>query len=230
MFGKFAEQVKQSSKPVSELVTVNAKALESISKQQTAFFTGVLSDSVSFLQNASKQTKLNGYLAAQSAYSESVRDRFTTVSSSTLSTLTAVREDLSKVVKDSLSKSASKETKTPTATAVTVTKKATPTKATAAKSAASKPKVAAKKPAAPKAAAKKPVKPIVTVEKPATSEEVKATPSAEPVAKAVAETVAKPVAKSAAKPVAKPKAKTAATTRKTTRKPAAKSTASKAQS
>lgn len=111
MFGKFAEQIKQSSKPVGTLVAVNAKAMEAISQHQTAFFTGVLSDSVHFMQDATKQTQLDGFLAAQSAYSESVRDRLTAVSSSTLSTLTEVREDVNKVMKETLVKSDSEAVK-----------------------------------------------------------------------------------------------------------------------
>jgi hypothetical protein len=127
MFGQFAEQVKQSSKPESTLVAVNAKALEAISQHQTAFFTGLLSDSVHFMQAATKQTQLNGFLAAQSAYSESVRDRLTTVSSGTLSTLTGVREDLSKVMKETLIKPDPEAVK-PTAAKKAVAKKQVVTK------------------------------------------------------------------------------------------------------
>lgn len=178
MFGKFAEQVKQSSKPISELVTVNTKALEAISKQQTAFLTGVLSDSVSFMQDATKQTKLNGLLAAQSVYSESVRDRFTTVSSDTLSTLTTARDDLSKVMKDSFAKSAAPETRAP------ATPKQTAAKPAPAKKPVAKAKPVAAKPVAPKkaAATKQPIEPVTAVEKPVKQTAAKATPKAKPAA------------------------------------------------
>lgn len=183
MFGKFAEQVKQSSKPVSTLVAVNAKALEAISQHQSTFLTGVLSDSVSFIQDATKQTQFNGFIAAQSAYSESIRHRLATVSSGTLSTLTDVRTDITKVMKDSLAKS---EIKSPKAVAK-------PAANTPAKPA---PKAAAKSPAktttkpAPKAAAKPPAK---TATKPA--------PKA--AAKPAAKTVTKPAAKTTATKVSK---------------------------
>jgi hypothetical protein len=128
MFGKFAEQLKQSSQPVSAMVAVIAKALEAVSKQQAAFVSGMLSDSVIYLNSAAKQGDIKGVIAAQAAYSESVRDRFTTASSGTLSALSEARDNLSKLMSQTI---AAKPTETVPPQKIAATKPKAPSKTAA---------------------------------------------------------------------------------------------------
>ena len=194
MFGKFSEQVKKSSKPVSSLVAVNTKALEELSQQQTEFFTGFLADSVKYVESLSVQTEVKGFVAAQSTYAEAVKERLAHTSKQTYGTMNDIREEYTKVLKTSIEELPAAEE---------VTKelmKAVPAVATpAAPKAVAKP-APAKKPAAKKAPAKAATK---AAPKPAAKAEA---PKAEtkPVAKAEApkaavKTGSSPAATAAAK-------------------------------
>jgi phasin family protein len=102
MFGKFSEQVKKSSKPMSSLVAVNTKALEELSQQQTEFFTGFLADSVKYVESLSVQTEMKGMVAAQSSYAEAVKERLAHTSKQTYGTMNDIREEYTKVLKESV--------------------------------------------------------------------------------------------------------------------------------
>lgn len=135
MFGKFAEQLQQSSQPLSAMVAVNTKAFEAVSKQQAAFVSGMLSDSATYFSHAAKQPCIKGVIAAQTTFSESVRDRFTTATSGTLSVLSEARDDLSKLLSQSITTKPSEVSKT---------EQVSPSKATS----ATKPQSAVKTPVA----------------------------------------------------------------------------------
>lgn len=200
MFGKFSEQVKKSSKPVSSLVAVNTKALEELSQQQTEFFTGFLADSVKYVESLSVLTEVKGFVAAQSTYAEAVKERLAHTSKQTYGTMNDIREEYTKVLKTSIEELPAAEE---------VTKelmKAVPAVATPAAPKAEAKPAPAKKPAAKKAPAK-------AAPKAAT----KAAPK--PAAKAEAP-------KAGAKPVAKAEAPKAAV--KTESSPAATAAAKKA--
>lgn len=182
MFGKFSEQLKQSSKPVNSWMAVNAKLMEDLSQNQTELFTGLLSDSVKYIETVSVQTEAKGVFAANSELAEAMRDRFAVASKGAYSTFSHVQAELKDVVKSSIEDT--------TAVAKEVAKEATQAspKPAAPKPAAASKTTAAKKPAA-KAATKAPAKPKpATEEAPAASapEETKATetkPAAKPAAK-----------------------------------------------
>lgn len=107
MFGKFSEQLQKSAQPVNSLVSLNAKTLESLSQHQTEWFTGLLSDSVKYVENVSHQTEVKGVLAANTAYAEAMRERFASVSKETYSTLSDMREQMTQVMKLSFESTAS---------------------------------------------------------------------------------------------------------------------------
>lgn len=205
MFGKFSEQVKKSSKPVSSLVAVNTKALEELSQQQTEFFTGFLADSVKYVESLSVQTEVKGFVAAQSTYAEAVKERLAHTSKQTYGTMNDIREEYTKVLKTSIEELPAAEE---------VTKelmKAVPAVAT---------------PAAPKAEAKPAPAKAVAKPAPAKKPAAKKTP-----AKAAPKAAPKPAAKAEApkaeaKPVAKAEAPKAAV--KTGSSPAATAAAKKA--
>jgi len=214
MFGKFSEQVKKSSKPVSSLVAVNTKALEELSQQQTEFFTGFLADSVKYVESLSVQTEVKGFVAAQSTYAEAVKERLAHTSKQTYGTMNDIREEYTKVLKTSIEELPAAEE---------VTKelmKAVPAVATPAA-----PKAEAK-PAPAKAEAKPAPAKAVAKPAPAKKPAAKKTP-----AKAAPKAAPKPAAKAEApkaeaKPVAKAEAPKAAV--KTGSSPAATAAAKKA--
>ncbi|GEM_PF-375486 len=181
MFGQLSEQLKKSAKPVNTVIAANTKTLETLSGHQTALFTGLLSDSVNFMQAVSAQPTVKGMLAAQSDYAESMRDRFTNATKETYSALSVLRDDVTLAMKSSIDESVAlaEEAKAEVAPAPKA-----PAKATKAA-----PKPAAKK-AAPKPAPKAEPKPVEAKAEPVVKEdakpastEAKAEPAAAPAPK-----------------------------------------------
>lgn len=223
MFGNFSQQLKNSTKPASTLLEMNAKTLELVSKQQTVFFSGLMSDSVKLFDSLVEQTELKGVIAAQSVYAESIRERLTSVSKTTYGGLSVIGKDVAVVMKDSL-ETATEDAKTAVTKAMSAAIEVAPVTPAA--------KPAVKKPAAKKAVAKKPVAKKAPSSKPAVSkviEPVKAKPAK---AEAPKQTVApqatppvieKPVAKKA-EPAAE---KTTSTSAPSTSKAAPKKSAPK---
>lgn len=105
MFGQLSEQLKKTAKPVNSVIAANTKTLEALSGHQTALFTGLLSDSVNFVQALSTQPTVKGLIAAQSDYAEAMRDRFTSATKETYSTLSVLRDDMTLAMKNSLDES-----------------------------------------------------------------------------------------------------------------------------
>lgn len=207
MFGKFSEQLKKSSKPVNSWMAVNAKLLEDFSQNQTELFTGVLSDSVKYLETVTAQTEAKGVIAANSEFAEAMRDRLAVASKGAYSTLSHLQADMKDVVKSSVEDGAEVAKELTTEVKKAAEKpaaKAAPAKAPAPK-------------ATPKPAAKATPAPTPKKEEPSPAKEA-------PVAAKPAEADAKPVAKPA------PAAKKTTRTRKTTstaKKPATKAAETK---
>ncbi|MDG1122362.1 MAG: phasin family protein [Glaciecola sp.] len=199
MFGKFSEQVKKSSQPVSSLVALNAKRLEALSQMQTEFFTGFMADSLKYVESMSVQTEVKGVIAAQTSYAEALKDRIAHASKDTYGAMNEIREEYTDLLKTSLDDSAAN---VPSAfkTAADAVAPSKP-EATAPKT--------AEKPASKKAAAKPVAKPAAKA-KPAVKAASK--PAAKPAVQAESKPVAKPIAKPAVKAEAKPVATPAATT------------------
>ena len=177
MFGKFSEQVKKSSKPVSSLVAVNTKALEELSQQQTEFFTGFLADSVKYVESLSVQTEVKGFVAAQSTYAEAVKERLAHTSKQTYGTMNDIREEYTKVLKTSIEELPAAEE---------VTKelmKAVPAVATPAAPKAEAKPAPAKKPAAKAEAPKAEAKPVAKAEAPKAAVKTESSPAATAAAK-----------------------------------------------
>jgi hypothetical protein len=102
MFGKFSEQMKKSTQPAASLFEMNAKSLALMSQQNTVFLSGLMDDSVKLLSTLSEQSELNGFIAAQSVYAESVRERFTSASKTTYSELNELHTQIKKIASTSI--------------------------------------------------------------------------------------------------------------------------------
>lgn len=111
MFGNFSQQMKNSTKPASTLLEMNAKTLELLAKQQTLFFSGLMTDSVKLMNVLCEQTEMKGVIAAQSVYAESLRERLTIASTTTCGAISTMGRDVAGVMKSSLD-SATEEAKT----------------------------------------------------------------------------------------------------------------------
>ncbi len=189
MFGKFSEQLKKSSKPLNSLMAMNAKAMENLSQNQTELFTGLLTDSVKFIESVTVQTEVKGVVAAGSEYAESMRDRLAMASKGAYSTLSHMQAELKDVMKTSLEDGveAAKTVVAEAPKAAAAPSKAAPKKAAPkpAAKATPKPKAPAKpkaEPAAVKAEAPTPA-PEKAVEAPAPAAEAKPAETPKPAAK-----------------------------------------------
>lgn len=77
MFDQLNEQLQASMKPVTELATLNMKALQDLAKQQNTLFTTLLSDGVEFVQEASSQKDATGLVDMQKSYFEGLQSKVT---------------------------------------------------------------------------------------------------------------------------------------------------------
>ena len=75
MFDKINEQIQKSLKPVTELASVNAKALEQWAQQQNTLFTSLLNAGVAFAEGVSEKKDVNSLVEAQKAYVEGVQEK-----------------------------------------------------------------------------------------------------------------------------------------------------------
>jgi len=92
MFAHFSEQMKNSSRPASELLAANVKAMEAVAKQQSQFFTGLIDDSVKLMQTIAQQTEMKDVLAAQAVYAESLTERLSSSSAVAYNTISVVSQ------------------------------------------------------------------------------------------------------------------------------------------
>lgn len=124
MLSQFSEQAMKSSQPASDLFAANVKVLQSVSKQQADLLSGMLGDSMKLMQSLGQQTEVNGLLAAQSVYAESVRERITATSKHTYGTLSAAGQQFADTLKTSFDAPAASSAKKPAAKKATVKKPA----------------------------------------------------------------------------------------------------------
>jgi len=229
MFGNFSQQMKKSTKPASALLEMNAKTLELVSKQQTVFFSGLMTDSKKLLSTILTQTEMKGVIAAQTVYAESVKERFTTVSKNTYGGLSDIGKDAASVMKDSV-ESVGAEAKEVMSKVMTPSAKAKVSPAAAAKTVKPAAKEASKpvaKKAAPKKAAtvaKKPVAKKAPIKKVVAEKAVAA--SAPIASKKVTPQATPPVVE---KPVVAPKSAKADAAPAAVSTPAAKAKVTKAK-
>ena len=143
MFDKFSEQMTKSAQPVANMMEMNARMLELMSKQQTLLFTGFMDDSVKLVENLTTESELKGMLAAQSVFAESLRERVTGASKTTYTELTSISSKMMKGGLTTVDKPQTAAASAPKATTASAPKKAVAKKAPAQKPVATaKPKTA----------------------------------------------------------------------------------------
>ncbi|MCV6624827.1 MAG: phasin family protein [Cellvibrionaceae bacterium] len=99
MFEQVNEQIQKSLKPMSELASVNAKALEQLASQQNALFTGLLNDGVNFSQSLTEKQDVNAMVEAQKAYLEGVQEKIVAAAKETYDVISDAQEKAGEVLK-----------------------------------------------------------------------------------------------------------------------------------
>jgi len=101
MYSEFTEQYKESIKPMTELMAINLKTLESLAEKQTSFFTGALTDSLAYSETMSSQTDLPGILQVQKEFSEGFQSKLVESSKEVYSIITEAQEQATELMKSS---------------------------------------------------------------------------------------------------------------------------------
>lgn len=117
MLDKFSEQMQQSFKPASELLAVNAKAMEKLAQKQTAFMTSVMSDSVAYTRNLTSQKDLNGFLKVQKTYADDLQEKLTSCARDSYAVMNEAQEQVGELFKDMFSQAQGKAEEIVTKTA-----------------------------------------------------------------------------------------------------------------
>jgi phasin family protein len=117
MYSQFTETFQNSMKPMTELMEINIKTLESLAEQQTSFFTSALSDSLAYTQDITSQSDLASILKVQKEYSEDFQDKFMSASKELYSTMVEAQDKVSAVMKTAFTEAKEMATELTTAAA-----------------------------------------------------------------------------------------------------------------
>jgi phasin family protein len=99
MFDKITEQFENSLKPYSELVNINAKALEKLAQQNADLFTSNLKEGVAYAQELSAKKDMASVIETQKAFAENMQEKLTNAAKEAYSVLTAAQEQTGEVLK-----------------------------------------------------------------------------------------------------------------------------------
>lgn len=99
MYDQINEQFQNSFKPVTELLALNVKTIETLTEKQTNFFTAALSEGMAFTQNLVAQKDLAGVLQAQKVYSEELQGKVAAVSKDSYALITEAQDKAAEMMK-----------------------------------------------------------------------------------------------------------------------------------
>jgi phasin family protein len=101
MYDKMFEQAQTALKPISELMSLNAKIVETAAEKQTAFFKDFVNDSVSFAKELSSQKDYSGIYQTQKAFLENLQEKWIAASTEAYEIFTSNQEKIGDVFKRS---------------------------------------------------------------------------------------------------------------------------------
>lgn len=104
MLEKLVESGKSGLKPITELFSVNAKALEKLTSQQSAFIAEVMSDSMKQAQELASKKDLAALFECQKSYAEQVQQKWVDNAKQTLELMNEARESATAVIESAFSK------------------------------------------------------------------------------------------------------------------------------
>lgn len=99
MFDKIVEQTQSAVKPFSDLMALNAKAVEQVVEKQSAFITGVMNDSVNYAKQLSEQKDIAGFYQTQKTYMEGIQEKMVDTTKGVYSIMTDSQEKTGEVLK-----------------------------------------------------------------------------------------------------------------------------------
>lgn len=102
MYEKISEQFQKSLQPVNEMISINAKVLESLAQQQNALFSNLLNQSVSFTSEAAAKKDLEGLVEAQKSYAENLQEQFSSAAKEAYEVISGAQEQAGEVLKSAI--------------------------------------------------------------------------------------------------------------------------------
>jgi len=99
MYDQINEQFQNSFRPVTELLALNVKTIETLTEKQTSFFTAALSEGMAFTQSLVAQKDLAGVMQAQKEYSEGLQGKVVAASKDAYALITETQDQVAEVLK-----------------------------------------------------------------------------------------------------------------------------------
>lgn len=103
MFDKFVEQAQSSVKPMNEVISLNAEALEKFAEKQTSLFTGMMNDGLAYAKDLASQKDLAGVYETQKTFAEGVQEKLVSSAKDSYSLMTETSEKVSEIFKGAFS-------------------------------------------------------------------------------------------------------------------------------
>ena len=100
MIEQMNEQLQASMKPVTELATLNMKALQELATKQNTLFTTLVSDGVEFVQNASSLKDPMALADMQKGYFEELQSKLTTAAQDSYALISETQKSAGGIVKE----------------------------------------------------------------------------------------------------------------------------------
>ncbi len=102
MFDKVNEQIQKSLKPMTDLASVNASALQQLAEKQNALFSSLLNEGVAFAEGVSDKKDVNSLVEAQKAYMEGVQEKVVAAAKDAYEVLSSAQEQAGEVLKSAM--------------------------------------------------------------------------------------------------------------------------------
>ena len=99
MFDKINEQIQKSLKPITELASLNAKALEQLAQQQSSLFTTLLNDGVALTESATEKQDVKSLVEAQKNYAQGVQEKIVAAAKDAYEVITSAQQKAGEVLK-----------------------------------------------------------------------------------------------------------------------------------
>jgi phasin family protein len=101
MYDKLFEQTQTAIKPLSEILTLNAKILEDAAQKQSIYFKDFVSDTVAFAKELSSQKDYSGIYQTQKAFLENLQEKWIAASTDAYESFSANQEKIGELFKKS---------------------------------------------------------------------------------------------------------------------------------
>ena len=102
MYDKFFEQAHNAMRPMTELLSFNAKVMQQAAEKQNSFVKELIEDGVSYAKEMSAQKDYSGVFQTQKSYLEGVQAKWIAASTDAYEMMTATQEKMGEVLKDTV--------------------------------------------------------------------------------------------------------------------------------